>query len=137
MGAQQKNNADEAYSKKLQKFYDILETPPATSGRFVVAGSTKAPKRSNISDELAREKKLKNDDTEQDIKLKKLTVDRLFLFLAGETIIIFAFAFLQATHLFGFRLEEWSFNLLTSVTIAQITAMLFVAVNYLFPKKTK
>lgn len=137
MGAQQKNNADEDYSKKLQKFYDILETPPATSGRFVVAGSTRAPKRSNISDELAREKKLKNDDTEQDIKLKKLTLDRLFLFLAGETIVIFAFAFLQATHLFGFRLEEWSFNLLTSVTIAQITAMLFVAVNYLFPKKTK
>ena len=90
-----------------------------------------------ISDEIARERKLKNDDAEQDIRLKKQTLNRLFWFLAVETIVIFAFTFLQGTHRFGFHLEEWSFKLLTSVTIAQITVMLFVAVNYLFPKSRR
>jgi len=118
---------------KLQKYYDLLADPeqfPATSSR------TSSPKRSSISIEIAREKKLKNDDAEQDIQLKKLTLNRLFIFLASETVLIFVFAFFQATRLFGFSLEEWSFKLLTSVTIAQITVMLFVAVNYLFPKKS-
>lgn len=117
---------------KLQKYYDFLADPE----QFPVASShkTSSPERSSISREIAREKKLKNDDTEQDIRLKKITLNRLFIFLAGETIFVFLFAFFQATHLFGFSLEEWSFKLLTSVTIAQITVMLLVAVQYLFPK---
>lgn len=120
-------------TNELQKYYDFLADPtlaPRSSGKIA------APARSSISDEIAREKKLKNDDAEQDIQLKKITLNRLFIFLASETTLVFIFAFLQATHLFGFALEEWSFNLLTSVTIAQITAMLFVAINYLFPKKS-
>lgn len=116
---------------KLQKYYDFLADPeqfPATSSH------TPSPERTSISREIAREKKLKNDDTEQDIQLKKITLNRLFTFLASETVFIFVFAFFQATHAFGFSLEEWSFKLLTSVTIAQITVMLLVAVQYLFPK---
>jgi hypothetical protein len=31
-------------------------------------------------------------------------------------------------------MQEWSFKLLITATIAQITGMLFVAVRYLFPK---
>jgi hypothetical protein len=116
---------------KLQKYYDFLADPEQFP---VTSSSTPSPERSSISREIAREKKLKNDDTEQDIRLKKSTLNRLFILLASETVLIFTFAFFQATHLFGFSLEEWSFKLLTSVTIAQITIMLLVAVQYLFPK---
>jgi hypothetical protein len=117
----------------LQKYYDLLADPEVVPYSSDIPT---APVRSSISREIAREKKLKNDDAEQDIQLKKTTLNRLFIFLASETFLIFAFTFLQATHQFGFALEEWSFNLLTSVTIVQITAMLFVAINYLFPKKS-
>lgn len=93
--------------------------------------------RTRIEDEITKEeiraRKLVNDDKAQDIKLKKLTLNRLFVFLGIETGIVFIFALLQATHWFNFRLEEWSFNLLIGATLAQITAMLFVAVRYLFP----
>jgi hypothetical protein len=123
-----KNDANQ----RFQKYYDILDAAPSMRAR---AAETPNTERTRISDEIAREKKLKNDDTEQDIKLKRITLNRLFGLLVGETIIVFVLAFLQATHLFGFALEEWSFKLLTSVTIVQITVMLSVAVNYLFPKK--
>lgn len=129
MAKQPTNKTDD-----LQKYYNFLTIPAGNRSLF---GKSHSPKRSSISDELAREKKLKNDDTEQDIQLKKITLNRLFKLLVGETAIVFIFAFLQGSHLFGFALEEWSFKLLTSVTITQITVMLFVAVNYLFPKKTK
>ncbi len=87
-----------------------------------------------IKDELARREKLKNEDLEQDIRLKKLTLKVLLGFLGVETITIFAFAFFQATGKFGFMLEEWSFRILISATITQIYLMLRIAVEYLFPK---
>ena len=123
-----KNNKDEQF----QKYYDILYGASAGNAR---AAEPQTTDRTRISDEIAREKRLKNDDTEQDIKLKRITLNRLFSLLVGETVIVFILSFLQATHLFGFALEEWSFKILTSVTIVQITVMLSVAVNYLFPKK--
>lgn len=89
----------------------------------------------DINLEIARERKIRNDDAEQDIRLKRSTLNRLFTFLSVETAVIFIFALLQATRYKGFALEEWSFKLLISATLAQITAMLFVAVRYLFPKK--
>jgi hypothetical protein len=89
----------------------------------------------DIEEEIAREQKIKNDDAEQDIRLKRQTLQQLFALLFIETILIFMFAFLQATGLFGFRLEEWSFKLLCAVTIAQITVMLMIAVKYLFPQR--
>lgn len=89
-----------------------------------------------INDEFVRERRLKNDDAEQNIKLKKVVLNRLFLFLSVETFLIFLLSFFQATQFpFGFALEEWSFNLLITATILQITGMLFVAVRYLFPTK--
>jgi len=90
----------------------------------------------SITAEIIREKRLKNDDTEQDIQLKRSTLSRLFQLLIGETIIVFIFAFLQATAIWHFHLEEWSFKLLITATITQITVMLLVAVNYLFPKSS-
>jgi hypothetical protein len=90
----------------------------------------------DISNETAREQKLKNDNAEQDIKLKKQTLRLLFYFLGGETGLIFIFSFFQAVGWpFGFHLDDWSFKLLVTATIAQITGMLFVAVRYLFPAK--
>jgi hypothetical protein len=87
----------------------------------------------DIREELARRERIKNDDAEQDIILKRTTLNRLFWFLATETVAIFVLAVLQGFEVL--RLEEWSFKLLTTATIAQITAMLFVAVRYLFPTK--
>jgi hypothetical protein len=90
----------------------------------------------DIEQEVARKQQLENENTAQDIRLKRITLNRLFWFLAAETTLIFLFAFCQAVGWpDGFELEEWSFRILISATIAQITGMLFVAVRYLFPKK--
>jgi len=88
-----------------------------------------------IDEELRERERLKNEDIEQDIKLKKLTLKALLGFLGGETAVIFGFAFLQATKIFGFSLEEWSFRMIIGATITQVYLMLRVAVDYLFPKK--
>lgn len=115
------------YLKKVQKITAVAAaSSPASPGP-----------RTSIEDEITQEevraRKLVNDDRAQDIKLKKLTLNRLFVFLGIETAVIFIFALLQATSWLGFELESWSFNLLISATLAQITAMLFAAVRYLFP----
>ena len=87
----------------------------------------------SLEDEIARRKALQNDKLAQNIDLKKKTLFVLFIFLAIETLLIFCFSFLQATFLLNFSLEEWSFKLLISATIVQITWMLSEAVKYLFP----
>jgi len=91
----------------------------------------------SISDELARRESIKNTAMEQDIALKAQTLTLLFRFLGAETVVIFIFAFLQATHWLNFNLEVWSFRLLIASTIAQITFMLQVAVKHLFPTKER
>lgn len=89
----------------------------------------------NIGEEIAKRESIINAGLEQDIVLKKTTLKILFLFLGIETIIVFFFAFLQGTKLWGFALEEWSFKLLITATLLQITYMLQVAVKHLFPTK--
>lgn len=79
--------------------------------------------------------KLENVSLLQDIKLKKYTLIALFCFLAVETILIFIMSFFQGFKAWGFLLEEWSFRLLVSATITQITVMLLIAVRHLFPQK--
>lgn len=83
----------------------------------------------------AKKQKLENDSFEQDILLKKQTLNRLFWFLILETVAIFIFAMWQGFNTWGFYLEEWSFRLLIAATIAQITTMLLMAVRHLFPQK--
>jgi len=90
------------------------------------------PITKNIED---NRKELDNVEKAQDIKLKKQTLWTLFTFLGIETVAVFSFAFLQATDIWKFEMEEWSFKLLLSATITQITIMLLVAVKHLFPKK--
>lgn len=82
-----------------------------------------------------RAKHLKNAALQQDIELKKETLHILFIFLALETVTIFIFSYLQATMIFNFMLEEWSFKLLVTATLIQITFMLQVAVKHLFPQR--
>ncbi len=88
-----------------------------------------------IEEELAIKEKLKNDDYNQDITLKRITLYFLLILLTAESLVIFTFAFLQATKFLGFALEEWSFRLIIGATITQIYLMLKVAVKYLFPIK--
>ncbi|HEU4914205.1 MAG TPA: hypothetical protein VFT16_02240 [Candidatus Saccharimonadales bacterium] len=91
-------------------------------------------KKIDINEEIARERKIRNDNAEQDISLKRTTLITLFIFLAIETFLIFLLALFQAVGWPGnFSLDELSFRLLIGATIAQITGMLFVAVRYLFP----
>jgi len=83
----------------------------------------------------SRRRELENTAFEQDIKLKKGTFFYLILFLVIETALIFIISFFQGLHIFGFRLEEWTFKLLVTATIAQITGMFFIVVKHLFPQK--
>jgi hypothetical protein len=129
MAEQMSSPAPRTPKDSLDFYFKLLNDAPA-------AASTPAPtSRVDINDEIARERKLKNDDAEQDIKLKRKTLWVLFVFLAGETLLIFLFTFFQAIRWpFGFHLDEWSFKLVVTATILQITGMLYVAVRYLFPK---
>ncbi|HSD55915.1 MAG TPA: hypothetical protein VLA92_02055 [Candidatus Saccharimonadales bacterium] len=122
-------NSVTATHRDVEHYFQVLEKArPALEGD--------SQKKIDINQEIARDQKIKNDNAEQDIGLKRITLNRLFWFLAIETFLIFAFAFFQSIgwpH--GFHLEEWSFRLVVGATIAQITGMLFVAVRYLFPNK--
>ncbi len=88
-----------------------------------------------IEDQEERKKKIENDGLQQDINLKKITLLILFGFLAIETIAVFAIAFLQGFKFHDFNIEEWSFRIIIISTILQITAMLTIAVQHLFPKR--
>lgn len=89
-----------------------------------------------IEDKITEKEIIKNEGLRQDIKLKKITLIILFGFLVVETIAVFVFSFFQAVNYpHDFHLEEWSFKLLISATISQITIMLIIAVNHLFPKQ--
>ena len=106
-----------------------------SAGRSIVLPEEvlKSPTLSvKVEDELEEAQRIRNTDALQDVYLKKITLAVLFAFLALETMAIFGFAFLQGSRLLGFQLEEWSFNLLMTATILQITYMIQVAVRYLF-----
>lgn len=97
-------------------------------------GIQQSAQTADINQEIARAERIKNDNAEQDIQLKRNTWYRLFRFLITETTVVFILAFFQAIGWpWNFHLEEWSFKLVVTVTIGQITAMLYVAVRYLFP----
>jgi hypothetical protein len=120
-------------AQRVQDVFAALDKAKRQPIRAVQMVSTPPRTRIDIEQEIAREQKLKNDNAEQDIALKRQTLNRLFLGI--ETTGVFLLAFCQATHWPAqFHLEEWSFKLLMTATILQITGMLFVAVRYLFPK---
>jgi hypothetical protein len=84
-------------------------------------------------DEEKRAKQIDNDAKQQDIELKKKTLNRLFLLLCAETIVVFVFAYWQGRTDNNFSLDQWSFRIIISATILQITTMLIYAVRHLFP----
>lgn len=86
-------------------------------------------------DEKVRKQRIANDNAEKDQKLKEITLNKLFRFLGVETAVIFLLAFLQGSTWSRFKLDPWSFRLLTTATLGQITAMLTIAVRHLFPQK--
>ena len=110
----------------------VLEVSRGISGSNppVISGSRTFQERLDYQKQA-----IENRGKLQDIHLKRTTLNRLFLFLAIETALIFSFAILQAWGVRGFHLEEWSFKLLVSATLLQITYMLQVAVKHLFPNK--
>ena len=115
----------------------LYKSLPELTHRQIIFSTTDAQtaaQSADINQEIARAERIKNDNAEQDIQLKRNTWYRLFRFLIIETTLVFILAFFQAIQWpWGFHLEEWSFKLLVTVTIGQITAMLYVAVRYLFP----
>lgn len=103
-------------------------------------GTTESPltaQKPTTIDEKLRRQQIENDKLEKDQELKENTLKKLFRFLSIETAIIFALAFLQGFRWWRFKMDEWSFRLVITATIGQITAMLTIAVQHLFPKKKK
>lgn len=126
------NNFDERRQRILRLLKESRQQPVYRYSRPLVAGENVGESvEQKIKNEEAQ---LKNKGLAQDIALKKTTLFALFGFLAIETAVIFLFAFFQAVRFGGFALEEWSFKLLVTATIVQITTMLLVAVKHLFPK---
>lgn len=120
------------YNKYKQ---DLLEQIKKTNPRSHYVRTRGKTIDSGVRDAVKAREAIENDDLEQNIRLKKHTLYALFGFLAIETLIIFLFSFFQATFTFNFKLEEWSFKLLVTATILQITFMIQVAVKHLFPNK--
>lgn len=118
----------------------LYQSLPELTNRRIIAPVAGAPasRPMDINEEIARAERLKNDDVEQDIALKRNTWYRLFQFLSIETALVFILAFFQGINWpWHFHLEDWSFKLVVTATIGQITAMLYVAVRYLFPSSTR
>ncbi len=130
--------ADREFAEKLREQANSLASPQSVLSPF---SNTKAtPISQKLHEAKVHRQEIDNKNAEKDQTLKENTLKKLFKFLGAETIIIFLFAFLQG---FGtlwrwkFKLDDWSFRLVVSATIGQITAMLIIAVQHLFPKKKK
>ena len=126
-----KNKED---TTNINKSYDLTFIKNLKNNELI-RYKARPSREKKVDDAVAEKEKIKNDGLRQDIKLKKITWIILFGFLAIETILIFLFSFFQAIHKpWNFTLEEWSFKLLITATIFQVTTMLIIAVNHLFPK---
>ncbi len=112
-----------------------LESVIATLRSEITDASTRSPDRQTPEsiDEKKRKLKIENDNAENNQQLKATTLDRLFIFLGIETVIIFVMAFFQGFRPSGFALDDWSFRLIVSATLIQIATMLTIAVRHLFP----
>jgi len=138
-GEKDSNSQKLDYSKASEKIKRLPKEPLKSAGfdlkslPEIKPGKSKPESIAAVLDD--KRKDLENQAFAQDIKLKRLTLKILFLFLACETFAIFAYALFQGIKLWGFQLEQWSFNLLVSATITQITVMLIIAVKHLFPQK--
>jgi len=123
---------------QLKRAARASSNTPAGSPHFATQTPTTLDEK--LSEERIRTQRLANDSFEKDQHHKERTLRNLFRFLIAETVIIFILAFLQGFGRFWhvrFHLDEWSFRLVIAATIGQITAMLTIAVQHLFPKNPK
>jgi hypothetical protein len=118
----------------LELYEKIFRTTSRLNRNNYIHGS-KSKSIPETIDEEERGKKLGNDEKEQDIRLKRYTLQLLFVFLALETTVIFIIAFFQGFSPYNFYLDELSFRIVVTATITQITVMLIIAVKHLFPNK--
>jgi len=121
----QKSTRDEKF---FTIYKDLISSEKKEFGNTFFEGE-------KIEDVATEMQRIKNRGLKSDIKMKERTLLALFIFLGVETFFIFLFAFFQALKFCGFAMEEWSFKLLISATISQITIMLVIAVKHLFPNK--
>lgn len=110
-------------------------TTPEGQNTFSISFGPSKSINESIRQEKARKEKIANDIREKDQQLKENTLRKLFWFLGLETAVIFSLAFLQGFKWWRFELDQWSFRLVISATLGQITVMLIIAVKHLFPKK--
>ncbi len=127
------NNASYA-AQIMQQLRADANNAPARNAQARQTPEQRNPKR---LDQKIRRQQIENDIAEADQKLKIRTLFILFGFLSIETIVVFLLAFFQGWRTSGFHLEEWSFRIVIGATIGQITAMLTIAVQNLFPKKDR
>jgi hypothetical protein len=130
MANRQNNNTGQEQSPRITALFRDLRSQVEHAS--TQPPNAPAPKR---IDEKIRKLQIANDIAENDQKLKRRTLNLLFIFLALETVAVFVLAFFQGFKTGGFALESWSFRLVVTVTIGQITAMLLIAVQHLFPHK--
>lgn len=119
-------NTQELKSVILKELKQVQIDPLASFNSF--------SSQSVLEKAKTRKAELENDALEDFIKLKRLTLILLFIFLAAETVTVFVIAFFQGFKPREFIIEEWSFKLIILATITQITTMLLVAVKHLFPQ---
>ncbi len=125
-----KNSESDSISDIYKKLSEIKQRTKPYSNYY-----TAKSVENRITDQEERTKKLKNDAIEQDQELKVNTLKILLYFLGVETLVIFVISFFQGFNFFDFYLDELSFRTILISTIIQITAMLTIAVQHLFPKR--
>lgn len=119
---------------KLEKEIDNILEDLKNEGKFL---GTKGKKllygkfgESASYEDQAR--KLQIDEIRKEIEQKERTLNKLFKFLAIESIALFVIALLQGFECINFHLDAWTLRILVTATIIQITLMLKIALRYLF-----
>lgn len=73
-------------------------------------------------------------DAQIDRELKRDVAEKVFKFLAWETVGLFSIIILQGFGFFGFKITESTINIFSSATIIQISTMAIIITRYLFKK---
>lgn len=132
-----KKESNDGSSKTIKGYFDLLNSIEKRNS--TVHDFKMSEDRYKITDAVDDRERIKNDDLKQNIALKKAISTFLCLLLLSETALVFIFSLFQAIKwpigTKPFELDEWSFKLLITATIAQITIMLRIVVKYLFPNQ--
>jgi|GEM_PF-3463614 len=120
-----KNNKDN--DTLIDDVKDLIDSSSSISGNTAGRLNNELLQPESFED---RVKRIRAEDMELDMHLKKVTLFALLGFLILETLALFVLTFFQG---FGIiTIEEWTMRILTVSTIMQITFMLNIAVKYLF-----